>query len=284
MKITFLGTGASSSFPLPFCQCKTCKKARELGGKNLRKRSSLMINTDLIIDYGPDVMSASFMHSIDISQIRFCLQTHSHSDHFDASHFITRLPEYAVKDVPFLHLAASELTLRHINEKLLQQAEGVDIFNHRFRKKIQMEIHFLKPNQSVSLGTYQIFAFSTDHDLSDGSMIYAIQDGRVALLYATDTTAFSEDIWQAFRDHYLHFDIVVLDQTYGLDIKGEGHLNANQVIAHIQRMRQEKLINQSTQIWATHISHEGNKVHEEEDTISKESGYQIAYDGLMIEI
>lgn len=282
MMITFLGTGASSSFPLPFCQCETCRKARELGGKNLRKRSSLLVNKDLIIDYGPDVVSASFMHGIDLSQIQYCLQTHSHSDHFDASHIITRLPEYAVENVSVLHLASSELTMHHLNEHLKQQSDDVDLFNPQFLEKMKMEIHILKPNQSSSFGIYQVFAFSTDHDRQDGSMIYAIQQDQTTLLYATDTTVFTEDTWQAFRIHKLHFDVVILDQTYGLGIPGSGHLNANQVIAHIKGLGREKLIDPSTQLWATHLSHEGNSILKVADKISRQYGYHIAYDGLII--
>ncbi len=50
MKLTFLGTDAATAFPLPFCKCDVCTECRELGGKNLRKRSSLLINDDLLID------------------------------------------------------------------------------------------------------------------------------------------------------------------------------------------------------------------------------------------
>ena len=31
MKIQYLGTGAAEGIPAIFCECDTCKKARELG-------------------------------------------------------------------------------------------------------------------------------------------------------------------------------------------------------------------------------------------------------------
>jgi phosphoribosyl 1,2-cyclic phosphodiesterase len=37
MKITFLGTSAATSCPLPFCHCATCMQARQFGGKDFRK-------------------------------------------------------------------------------------------------------------------------------------------------------------------------------------------------------------------------------------------------------
>ena len=54
MRITFLGTAASEGFPNAFCHCENCEGARALGGPSLRKRSSALINSDLLIDIGPD--------------------------------------------------------------------------------------------------------------------------------------------------------------------------------------------------------------------------------------
>ncbi len=49
MKIKYLGTAAAEGIPAIFCECKICKKARELGGKNIRTRSQALINDDLFI-------------------------------------------------------------------------------------------------------------------------------------------------------------------------------------------------------------------------------------------
>ena len=49
MKITVLGSGGFG-YPLVFCDCEYCSKARKLGGKNIRKRASLLINDEMIID------------------------------------------------------------------------------------------------------------------------------------------------------------------------------------------------------------------------------------------
>jgi phosphoribosyl 1,2-cyclic phosphate phosphodiesterase len=50
VKLTFNGTAAAEGFPAVFCECKYCKKARELGGKNIRTRSSCLINEEYLID------------------------------------------------------------------------------------------------------------------------------------------------------------------------------------------------------------------------------------------
>lgn len=63
MIITFLGTAAANAFPEAFCKCENCAKAWALRGPSLRERSAALINDDLLIDLGPDIMTASHMHA-----------------------------------------------------------------------------------------------------------------------------------------------------------------------------------------------------------------------------
>ena len=106
MKITFLGTSAANAFPEAFCKCKNCEEARALGGSSLRKRSALLVNDDLLIDLGPDIMAASQMHGIPLVNVQYCLQTHPHADHLDLSHLLSRSPDYGVVGAPCLNRAA----------------------------------------------------------------------------------------------------------------------------------------------------------------------------------
>ncbi len=69
MQITFLGTAAAPSMPIPFCTCQVCADARRVGGKNLRRRSSLMINDDLLVDIGPDIATASFEYGLSLAGV-----------------------------------------------------------------------------------------------------------------------------------------------------------------------------------------------------------------------
>lgn len=72
MIITFLGTAAANAFPEAFCKCRNCAQARRLGGPSLRKRSAALINNDLLIDLGPDIMAASHMHGCPLDDVRYC--------------------------------------------------------------------------------------------------------------------------------------------------------------------------------------------------------------------
>ncbi|MCD4818715.1 MAG: hypothetical protein K8S23_08490 [Candidatus Cloacimonetes bacterium] len=282
MKINFLGTAAATSYPLVFCKCKVCEQARKLGGCNFRKRSSLLINKDLLIDLGPDIMSASFMYNISIADVRYCLQTHSHSDHFDASHLSTRLPEYAVENIPKLKLYASNATLNKMSEMLKAEGYITDILNTVEQERLNLDVHPIKALQSFEAGKYQISAFSANHDKSIGSLLYAITEDNYTIFYGSDTDIIPEETWSGFHDKKLQFDVVVLDHTYGPNINGREHLNANGFIKQIQRMRDENLFKEHTRIFATHISHEGNPIHSDLVDYGKKNGYEIAYDGLII--
>jgi len=76
MKITVLGSGGFA-YPLVFCNCNNCKKAKALGGKNIRKRASILINDELLIDLTPDCQTAINMYKKDMSNIKYLLQTHT---------------------------------------------------------------------------------------------------------------------------------------------------------------------------------------------------------------
>lgn len=71
MKIHFLGTGAAD-----------WKPEDAIPDTNLfRRLSSMLIDGELLIDAGPCVLESAATFGIDISKIRYIIQTHSHSDH-----------------------------------------------------------------------------------------------------------------------------------------------------------------------------------------------------------
>ena len=118
MKIAFLGTAAATSYPLAFCQCDYCKHARSNGGKDIRKRASIVVNNDLLIDFGPDTVNASLMYNKPLTDIRYILQTHPHSDHFDASHLSTRIPEYMGVNIPPIEIYGTLQTINKMSEMM----------------------------------------------------------------------------------------------------------------------------------------------------------------------
>lgn len=282
MIITFLGTAAANAYPEAFCRCNNCEQARSLGGSSLRKRSSALINDDLLIDLGPDIMTAAFMHGHPLTRVRYCLQTRAHADHLDTSHFLSRSPGYGVVGAPRLHFYASPGTLQLAARLLERDCAPANLFDPEVGERLNLELHQIEAFQSFDVGPYRVTAFPANHDPLVDPLLYAIEAGGRSIFYGTDTATLSEETWQAFHQHKLRFDVVILDHTYGPEELGSDHLSAQQFIEHVVRMREEGLLTDQPRVLATHIAHEGNPVYPELANFAAQHGYEIAYDGLTV--
>lgn len=284
MIIKFLGTSAANAFPEAFCKCDNCEQARRLGGTSLRKRSAVLINDDLLIDLGPDIMVASQVHSCSLTNVKYCLQTHPHADHLDLSHLQSRSPEYGTIGTPCLHFCASPKTLQRAAQTFRRDLENYSLLSPEAEKRLNLKIHPIETLKPFSVGRYQVTAFPANHAPTMGAMLYAVEiDGR-SVFYGTDTAVLPESTWQAFHDCEVHLDIVILDHTYGPNQQGTDHLSAHQVIESVARMRSERLLTHNARAFATHIAHEGNSPHPQLVEFAKQHGYEIAYDGLVLEV
>lgn len=280
MKITFLGTAAATSFPLTFCMCKNCVLARQFKGKSIRKRSSLLIDDQILIDLGPDCVTSLNMYDKDISKIKYLLQTHPHSDHFDAGHFVTRWSEYATVNAPHLDIFAHSKCFKKMDE-MIKQNEDIDIFNPDWQKDLNISLNSIKHSECVNLNEYNVTAVESLHDTNQGSLLYLIEKDNKKILYATDTTPFSEKALSLLSNQQIN--CLILDHTYGNVENCGGHLNEKQFRDEISKLKNVKAISNSTRIFATHISHEGCSYHEEMATLTH-GLYEIAYDGLEFEV
>lgn len=284
MNITFLGTAAANAFPEAFCSCENCQRARALGGPSLRKRSSLLVNDDLLIDLGPDVMTASNQHGYPLTNVRYCLQTHAHDDHLDTSHFLSRSPGFGVVGAPRLHFYASGGTLRAAARRLEADCAPLSFLHPDVGEQLNVELHQVQPFEVFSAGPYRIVVVPARHDPGVESVLYAIAQGGRSLFYGTDTAMPKEAVWDAFHREKLSFDLVVLDHTYGPQEEGTDHLSARQFVAVVGRMREEGVLASHGRAFATHIAHEGNPPHPELVAFATENGYEVAYDGLTLAV
>jgi phosphoribosyl 1,2-cyclic phosphate phosphodiesterase len=160
MKITFLGTAAANAFPEAFCKCRNCAQARELGGSSLRKRSSVLINADLLIDLGPDVMAAAQMHGVPLDNVHYCLQTHPHADHLDLSHLLSRSPGFGVLGAPVLDFYASHETLLRAAQTFARDLADYSLLAPEAEKELNIRIHQITPLEYFNMGQYSVMAIS----------------------------------------------------------------------------------------------------------------------------
>ncbi len=277
MEILFLGTSAATSVPLAFCRCAACRAGRENGGRDLRRRSSVLIDRQLLIDLGPDYMTSSFDCGFDSAGIRYLLQTHSHSDHFDAGHMITRIAEYATEELLPMTVAASRQCLEHMSEKLDREEHGATLMEHSWRRRLRVETVEMEHGRRVKLGKYEIIPVESAHDAADGSLMYIIKSGNAAFFYACDTPAFTRRAWELLENLDFELNAAAIDQCYGPSARGGGHMCADEVADCVKRLGCKR-------VYATHISHEGTPPYEELEKWTLERGYMVAYDGLRINI
>ena len=282
MKFTFLGTAAANAYPEAFCSCPNCEQARALGGPSLRKRSAALINHDLLIDIGPDIMAASNQHGIPLTQVRYCLQTHAHADHLDTSHFLSRSPAYGVRGAPLLHYYASPGTLRVAAQLLQGDCAPHGFLSAEAQAELNLQVHQIEAMQEFSCGDYHVLALPANHDPGVDSLLYVIRSSSRTILYGTDTAPLFEEVWRALHQHKLRFDLVVLDHTYGPDEADSDHLSARGVAAHVERLHAEGLLSPEVRVFATHIAHEGNPPHPVLAEFAALHGYEVAFDGLVV--
>lgn len=284
MKITFLGTSAANAFPEAFCRCHNCEQARALRGPSLRKRSAALINDDLLIDLGPDVMAASALHGRPLTRVRYCLQTHAHADHLDPSHLLSRSPGYGVVDAPRLHFHASRATLRATAQLLERDCAPAGLLDPSTGEHLNLQLHPVEALQPFVAGPYRVTAFPANHDPLVEPLLYAIEAEGRSVFYGTDTATLPEETWQAFHRFRVRFDLVILDHTYGPEQPGGDHLCARELVEHVARMREEGLLAAGARALATHIAHEGNPAHPELVEYAARHGYEVAHDGLTVEM
>ena len=79
-------------------------------------------------------------------------------------------------------------------------------------------------------------------------------------------------------------DIIFLDQSFGTRDYMFSHLNIVGFDKYINTLKDHGLLNKNCDIYATHITHDGNPCHDELETMISKYGYKVAYDGMELEI
>jgi phosphoribosyl 1,2-cyclic phosphate phosphodiesterase len=289
MRLQFLGTSASEGYPNAFCECENCTAARAAGGPSLRKRTAALIDERLLIDLGPDLMAAALQHGFSLAGIEYCLQTHEHHDHFDPSHFFSRSQYCGVYNTPRLHYCASRGALEKAASHFGRRFGKTGLPDQETEDALNLSTQVVAPFIEFCIGPYTVFPVRANHAQELTALLYVITRAGRTLFYCTDTGELPEETWSAL-DEYIRrhpertFDVVVMDHTFGLQGRSGGHMNREQFVEQMARMRELGLLSAGARVYATHIAHHSNPIHEELAAQAQAYGYLVGYDGLDVEV
>lgn len=274
MKIQYFGTAAYEGIPSLFCQCETCRTARERAGKNLRTRAQALIDDCILIDFGPDTVAHNLRFSPDWNRISHCLITHSHSDHFYPEDILMCAPGYAAGIRTKLHYVADRAAYERLCSLFATNPARFADF---------AEAVLLTVGQPFCVGDYTALAVRADHAPDTSAVVYALTDGNKRMLYAHDTGILSEESMAALRA-FGRFDFVSLDAT-GAFLSGwvHGHMGFDTCLSVIETMKETGMANEQTVFAVNHFSHNGKALQEEMEQALHPYGIQVAYDGMVIE-
>ena len=274
MKFTYLGTSAAEGFPAVFCNCEHCKKARELGGKNIRTRSQALINDELLLDLPVDTYHHFLTNNIEGHKIKYLLVTHSHQDHFYADELI-------VRHGPFAHDMDAERLQVFCNKGSFEKVKSIDGID-----KFGIDYTEIKPFETVSFGDYKVTGVPARHFNGDGALFYIISQGGKTILYAHDTGYFFDEVFEYIENNKIVFDMISFDCNHADEIIPDTwpHMGIENIERAVKRLVEMGSITKDTQKFINHFSHNGAPLHDRLEEIANPKGFYVSYDGLSFEI
>jgi len=290
MEFTFLGTAAAEGYPGLWCRCPYCQRARQLGGRNLRKTSSVHFADHCLIDMGPDTFSQAEKFGVDLIDTDLLLVTHAHEDHFYPQHLVWRqralkaageTPQQRFEngyprqqDIPALHIFGCECV-----GKYLKQGLGDLTF-----EEAALDFTQVVPYRRYECKGVTFIPMTASHIDKDGSfgMIYYVSTRGRSFLYATDSGPYCQETRDCIAG--LKVDAVIMEETFGKAQKGKYHQTWDSAMEEIDFFREKGIFKGQPRVFWTHISPHKNPPYDDMVGMLKGTPVTLAYDGLRLDL
>ena len=185
MKILFLGTGAAD-----FPQDKT-------GVVGFRRTASVLIDEKILIDPGPWVLDAIEEYGVDVSKIKYILNTHLHDDH------------YCQKTVDYLVSQGAQFIETKDKDVLTLDEYTVEAYKGNHTIEV---CHFI-----IKDGKKCLF-YALDGAWLQYEEILAVWKNKPDLAVFDATVGFIEKDWRVFEHNNLQM-VIEMKKSIDTDIK-----------------------------------------------------------------
>ena len=283
MKIQYWGTAAAEGVPGLFCNCETCRLARAHKGRKIRTRSQILINDDLLVDFGPDTLTNSLKYDFNMSFLKHVIITHPHEDHLYIEELQCRLKGFACEvGTPVIVFHGSEDTLREIR-RITDRIPG-------FKDQNRIIYDIMKPFETREIGKYYVTPLPAEHG-TEMPFVYLIEDGKSSFLVLNDTGRPSYEVYEYLIKRGIVLDAISFDTTYGFENvlakygKADHHMGLIDNVSVKGFLDMHGIADKNTVCIAHHFSHQG--VDADYDKMcehAKKYGFVVSYDGLEFEI
>lgn len=278
MKLTFLGTAAAEGVPAVFCNCRSCLRAKANGGKDIRTRSQILIDSDTLFDFPMDTYMHMLRFKLDLSRIKRVLITHAHMDHCYPQEFCMRGGPFAKnmyeKSVGiYCNETVREMFMSDVSRELRPEVgEG-------------LEVKTLHPYDTVIDGDMRIIALPASHTKGEECLVYYIERNGTGALLMNDTGPLDITVFERLKDMGSNVRVAALDCTYGAIRHGAGrHMGLYDVADQKALMLETGVADGQTKFYATHLSHNSDLSHAEISALAATMDITVAYDGCVCEI
>ena len=236
----------------------------------MRMRTATLISDNLLLDCGPDLVTATQRFGVQLSHLETLLVTHAHSDHLLPSNLIWRGEGFCPTPLTPLRVFGPRPVIRTLRRDqhwpMLAETGAVSL-------------ETVRAGQRWQSGQYQITALPATHDPGRTALLYIVSDGTRKLFYATDSGPLSERAWRIVA-HEAPFDAVLMEETMGHTPHRDYHHNVESFLKAHQRFVREKWLTEKAKFVAFHFSHQDNPPHDELVRYFSPQDVIVAHDGM----
>ncbi|MDD3118625.1 MAG: MBL fold metallo-hydrolase [Victivallales bacterium] len=273
MKVTLMGSAAAEAVPALWCDCDVCRQARRNGGKDIRMRTSYLIDRDTMVDFGPDAFSQTLRYGVDWTQLRRIVFTHAHEDHLNPVEFMWREPSYS-RVTSRVKIIGSPRVLARLERETGHTCN-----------ELQLDPVPVGPGDRLDDGDLSLLCLKANHEDNSGQALnFVLSRGGKNLLIANDTGWWDEEVWQQIASCRL--DAAIIDATMGVATKyldwRNGHMGARTTTAFRDKLLQLGAITPATPVCANHFSHNGEALHHRLEDFFAPHRIMVGYDGMTL--